>query len=441
MTCFAGDKDSPKDRESSEIWNSLGIKKIKFLGKKENWWGPAGETGPCGPDTEIFVKNIEIWNDVFMEYEKTKEGKYKQLKQKNVDTGMGVERVLAVLNKTEDNYKTHVFKPVIEKIEMLSLHKYNESEEVKRSMRIIADHIKAAVFLINDGITPGNSEQGYVLRKLIRRAMRYGRFLGIERFISKVAEPFFFIYKDYKFEENKIIIELETEEERFLKTLQQGLIVFEKVSMNKRVSGEEAFLLYQSFGFPIEITRDLCREKKIKLDEKGFEKEIQKHRELSRTASAGKFKSGLADNSEATINLHTAAHLLLAALRKILKDESINQRGSNITPERLRLDFSFPRKLTDEELKKIEQLVNQEISKTQEVKKEEMSVKEAKKKGATGVFEDKYKNKVSVYTIGDFSKEICAGPHVKNTRELGKFKILKEESSSFGIRRIKAILE
>jgi len=440
VSVFSGDKNAKKDEESAKIWNSLGIKKIKFFGKKDNWWGPAGETGPCGPDTEIFVNEIEIWNDVFMEYEKTKEGKYKPLKQKNVDTGMGVERVLAVLNKKEDNYETHVFKPVIEKIEMLSLHKYNESEEIKRSIRIIADHIRAAIFLINDGITPGNSEQGYVLRKLIRRSIRYGRFLGIERFVSQVAEPFFLIYKDYKFDENKIVIELGTEEERFLKTLQQGLIVFEKVSMNKKVSGEEAFLLYQSFGFPIEITRDLCREKKIKLDEKDFEKEVQKHQKLSRTASAGKFKSGLADSSKETTKLHTAAHLLLQALKIILKDNSIIQKGSNITAERLRLDFSFTRKLTEEEIKKVEDLVNSQIQNSCEVIREEMSLEQARKKGACGIFDKKYGNRVSVYSIGNFSKEICTGPHVKNTCELGKFKITKEESSSSGVRRIKAIL-
>jgi len=440
VSVFSGDKNAKKDEESAKIWNSLGIKKIKFFGKKDNWWGPAGETGPCGPDTEIFVNEIEIWNDVFMEYEKTKEGKYKPLKQKNVDTGMGVERVLAVLNKKEDNYETHVFKPVIEKIEMLSLHKYNESEEIKRSIRIIADHIRAAIFLINDGITPGNSEQGYVLRKLIRRAIRYGRVLGIERFVSQVAEPFFLIYKDYKFDENKIVIELGTEEERFLKTLQQGLVVFEKISMNKRISGEEAFLLYQSFGFPIEITRDLCREKKIKLDEKDFEKEVQKHQKLSRTASAGKFKSGLADSSKETTKLHTAAHLLLQALKIILKDNSIIQKGSNITAERLRLDFSFTRKLTEEEIKKVEDLVNSQIQNSCEVIREEMSLEQARKKGACGIFDKKYGNRVSVYSIGNFSKEICTGPHVKNTCELGKFKITKEESSSSGVRRIKAIL-
>ncbi len=440
VSVFSGDKNAKKDEESAKIWNSLGIKKIKFFGKKDNWWGPAGETGPCGPDTEIFVNEIEIWNDVFMEYEKTKEGKYKPLKQKNVDTGMGVERVLAVLNKKEDNYETHVFKPVIEKIEMLSLHKYNESEEIKRSIRIIADHIRAAIFLINDGITPGNSEQGYVLRKLIRRSIRYGRFLGIERFVSQVAEPFFLIYKDYKFDENKIVIELGTEEERFLKTLQQGLVVFEKISMNKRISGEEAFLLYQSFGFPIEITRDLCREKKIKLDEKDFEKEVQKHQKLSRTASAGKFKSGLADSSKETTKLHTAAHLLLQALKIILKDNSIIQKGSNITAERLRLDFSFTRKLTEEEIKKVEDLVNSQIQNSCEVIREEMSLEQARKKGACGIFDKKYGNRVSVYSIGNFSKEICTGPHVKNTCELGKFKITKEESSSSGVRRIKAIL-
>ncbi len=441
VTCFKGERNISKDDESAKIWKSLGIKKIKFLGKKDNWWGPVGETGPCGPDTEMFVKNIEIWNDVFMEYEKTGERKYKPLKQKNVDTGMGVERTIAILNNLDDDYLTECFKPVIEKIEMLSLHKYDENEEIKRSMRIIADHIRAAVFIINDGIVPSNTEQGYILRRLIRRAIRYGRFLGIEKFISKIAEPFFFIYKDYKFDENRIIVELETEEERFMKTLQQGLTVFEKISKNKRVSGEEAFLLYQSFGFPIEITKDLCHEKKIKLDEKAFDQELKKHQQLSRTATAGRFKSGLADSSEATTKLHTAAHLLLQALKVILKDNSIKQKGSNITSERLRLDFSFPRKLTEEEIKNVEDLVNSQIQNSCEVKRKEMSLEQARKQGACGIFDKKYGNKVSVYSIGNFSREICTGPHVKNTCELGRFRIIKEESVGAGARRIKGVLE
>lgn len=440
ITCFKGDKDAKKDDESANIWKSLGINKTKFLGKKDNWWGPVGQTGPCGPDTEMFIKDIEIWNNVFMEYNKNAKGKLEKLKQKNVDTGMGVERVVAILNNLEDDYKTDIFKPAIEKIEMLSLHKYNESSEVKKSMRIIADHIRASVFVINDGIIPGNSEQGYVLRRLIRRAIRYGRVLGIEKFVAEIAEPFFFIYKDYNFDEKKIIAELEAEEEKFLKTLKQGLIVFDKISKNRRISGEEAFLLYQSFGFPIEITRDLCNEKKINLDEKEFEKEVEKHQKLSRTATAGRFKSGLADSSEATTKLHTATHLLLSALRKVLKNKNILQKGSNITPERLRLDFSFSRKLTEDEIKKVENLVNEQIKKAHKVTREEMPLNQAKKSSALGVFDEKYKNIVSVYSIGNFSREICTGPHVKNTKEIGKFKIKKEESSGSGVRRIKATI-
>lgn len=445
VTCFKGGKDAPKDNESAEVWKSLSIKKIKFLGKKDNWWGPVGKTGPCGPDTEMFVNNIEIWNDVFMQYNKTPQGKYEQLKQKNVDTGMGVERTVAILNGLTDDYLTDNFKPIIREIEKLSKKNYGKDEETTKAMRIIADHIKASVFIIADGIIPSNTEQGYVLRRLIRRAIRYGNKVSMRNFITQIAEPVFQIYDDYpELKQNKknILNELKKEEEKFLKTLEKGLNRFKRfTSKKKALSGKDSFLLYQSFGFPIEMIEEECKKQKIKFSKKDFEEACKKHQELSRTATAGRFKSGLADHSDSTTKLHTVAHLLLAALRKALKDDAIIQKGSNITSERLRLDFSFPRKLTEKELKDVEDLVNKQIQKNQEVKKQEMSPQEAKKSGALGIFEEKYGNKVSVYSIGDFSKEICAGPHVKNTKELGHFKIKKEESVGAGARRIKAILE
>jgi len=564
VTCFEGDDIAPKDKESEETWKKLGIRKIKFLGRRDNWWGPAGNTGPCGPDTEMFVDNYEIWNDVFMEYNKTKsvilvDGmhclydknfeinkellkilnlfdnkkilvvndyaekakqilngydievfsledenikknnieffkklienyninpktliyfdhdkenidvanklgiksvlykdnnqikdfiekniySYEELKQKNVDTGMGVERTIAILNKTE-MFLTDCFLPIIKKIEELSNKKYGKDKEETRAMRIIADHIKAAVFIIADGVVPSNVERGYVLRRLIRRAIRYGKKLGMKNFTLKVAESVFEIYDDYsnlQNNKNKILEELAKEEDRFLKTLELGEKLFEKKIIGKKeLSGKDSFLLYQSYGFPLEMIQELAKEKKINVDVEGFKKELVKHQELSRTATEGKFKSGLADNSEKVTKLHTATHLLNQALRIVLKDDTIAQKGSNITAERLRFDFNFPRKLTQEELKKIEDLVNAQIEAGLEVKREEMNIKEAKKI-AQGVFDDKYTDRVSVYFIGDFSKEICAGPHVKNTKELGKFKIIKEESVAAGIRRIKAILE
>ncbi len=443
VTCFKGEGDIPKDNESETIWKSLGIKKINFLGKEDNWWGPAGETGPCGPDTEMFVNNVEIWNDVFMQYYKDKSGKYILAKQKSVDTGMGIERTIAILNNLDDNYMTGCFKPIINKIESLSGKKYNQ---YKKEMRIISDHIKAAVFIISDGITPSNTEQGYILRRLIRRAVRYGYQIGIKvNFLHSLVEPIIKIYSDYtelNKNKNKIIAELEKEENKFRQTLERGVNLFSRITHNKKeISCKDSFLLYQSYGFPIEMIEEECKDKKIKFSRKEFEEECKIHQELSRTAARGKFKSGLADNSEETTKLHTASHLLLAAIRKILKDNSIHQKGSNINAERLRFDFNFPRKLTENELKNIETQVNKWIGEGCPVIREELTLEEARKRGATGVFENKYGNKVIVYTIGKCSKEICTGPHVKNTCELNKFKIIKEESSSSGVRRIKAVLE
>jgi len=475
VTVFGGDQDFPqipKDDEAAEIWKSLGMPKERIAFMKggvatsdDNWWGPAGQTGPCGSSTEMFYWKendrptpkefdpnestlatdgdawVEIWNDVLMEYVKDEKGSYNQASQKNIDTGMGLERTIAVLDNLEDNYLASMWKPIIEKIELISKHKYNESEQVKKSMRIIADHIKAAIFIISDGITPANSDQGYVLRRLIRRAIRHGRVLGIENFTTKVAESIYPIYDDYNLDKEKINKELELEEQNFLKTLEQGMKVFEKMTQDKKeIDCKDAFLLYQSYGFPIEMTKELAEEKGLKLDEEGFKKECKIHQDLSRTASAGKFKSGLADNSEATTKLHTTCHILNQALREVL-NQNVEQRGSNITPDRLRFDFSFDRKLTDEEKQNIEDLVNEKIRDNLSVEMQEMPLEEAKESGAHGIFDDKYGEKVKVYKIGDFSKEICAGPHIENTSELGHFKIKKEESSGSGVRRIKAVLE
>ncbi|MBU0929759.1 MAG: alanine--tRNA ligase, partial [Nanoarchaeota archaeon] len=457
VTCFAGDKDAPKDEEAANIWLKLGIKKerIAFLSKADNWWGPAGSTGPCGPDTEMFYwisdeeppkfdpedkRWVEIWNDVFMQYNKNKDGIYELSKQKNVDTGMGVERTITVLEGKKSVYETELFLPIIKEIKSLV------KEKNEKYIRIIADHLKAATLIISDGVIPSNVERGYVLRRLIRRAIRLGKLMGIKNaFCSKISDIVINMYKEEypELERNKEKIneELEKEEERFSKTLESGLKQFEKVVVNKKISGSDAFLLFQSFGFPIEMTQELAKEKGIHVDINKFNEEFKKHQELSRTSTEGQFKSGLADSSEKTTKLHTATHLLNEALRIVLKDINIHQKGSNIKPERLRFDFNFDRKLTDEELKKVEALVNEKINQRLEVKREEMSVDEAKKEGAKGVFEHKYGEKISVYSIGNFSKEICAGPHVKNIKELGKFKILKEESVSAGVRRIKAVLK
>src|SRR3989338_5478431 len=434
ITCFKGDKNAQQDNESSKIWENLGIEKskIKFLGKENNWWGPAGKTGPCGPDTEMFINNVEIWNDVFMQYNKNIDGKYEELKQKNVDTGMGVERTLAIINSFEDNYLTTAWQPIIKKN--------------KKEMRIIADHLKASTFILAESIEPANVEHGYVLRRLIRRAIRHGKTLGIENnFTKKISEIVIEMYKDYpelKTKKHFIFDQIEKEENRFREGLTSGLKYFNKISEGKKnLSGKDAFLLFQSYGFPIEITEELAKERKIKVDLRDYEKELKKHQELSRTASAGRFKSGLADDSEKTTHLHTATHLLNEALRQVLKDKTITQKGSNINSERLRFDFNFPRKLTETEITRIEDLVNEKIKEHLQVIREEITLKKAIDSGAQAEFGAKYPERVSIYTIGNFSKEICTGPHVKNTKEIGKFKILKEESSSAGIRRIKATVE
>ena len=465
ITCFKGNKNVAKDTESAKIWESLGIPKERIAFLEDNWWGPAGKTGPCGPNTEIFYwkphsnspkkfnpkdeKNwVEIGNDVLLAYNKNQSGKYIELEQKNIDFGGGVERTIAALNNFEDNYLTEIWQPIIKQIEKLSNKSYKGNE---KAMRIIADHIKAATFIIADGIPPGNLEQGYIVRRLIRRAIRYLRkidvdILNIDATIE-IARIVIKIYDDYSIltkNKDKILSELKKEEDKFQKTLDKGLKQFNKMSKDNLLDGKETFLLYQSYGFPLEMIEELAKEKKVKIDTKGFHKEQTTHQEKSRTATEGKFKSGLADDSEATNKLHTATHLLNKALREVLKNPDIHQKGSNITAERLRFDFNFDRKLTPEEKQDVEDLVNKKIKESLPVVCEHKTLKEAKKEGAHGIFEDKYGEKVSVYTIGEkaiFSKELCAGPHVNNTEELGHFKIRKEESSSAGVRRIKAVLE
>ncbi len=460
VTCFAGDRDAPKDTEAAEIWKSVGIpeKRIFFLPREDNWWGPVGETGPCGPDTEIFFdtgrkacgkgcrpgcgcgKYFEIWNNVFMGYNKTSDGKFVPSKQRNIDTGMGVERTAAILQGRKSVYDAEVMRPVVEKVRGLA-KAVND-----KSVKVIADHMRASVFILADGVTPSNVTQGYVLRRLVRRMVRHARLMGIEGdFMKGVAREVISVYSgDYahlKENESRIYSELSVEYGRFVHTLVKGLTVFNRIAESgKKISGEDAFLLFQSYGFPIEMTEELAVEKGISVDVGGFNREYAKHQELSRKGAEQKFKGGLVDQSGQSARLHTATHLLAQALRDILGKE-VMQRGSNITAERLRYDFSFGRKLSDSEIRKAEQIVNQKIAEDLPVRFEEMSLEQARKIGAVGVFEHKYGEKVRVYFIGDYSKEICGGPHVSGTSELGHFRIQKEEASSAGVRRIKAVLD
>ncbi len=495
VSVFAGEAENniPRDEEAAGIWKSLGISedRIAYLPRKNNWWGPAGQTGPCGPDTEMFYWKgegeyppagsnpgnnednwLEIWNDVFMQYNKNTEGKYEALKQKNVDTGMGLERTLMVLNNFVDVFQIDTFWPLIQKIQEISGHEYVEGGEVTKSMRIVADHIRTATMIMGDNkkIAPSNVDQGYIVRRLIRRAVRHGRQLGIkENFCSQIAEEVIKIFADVYPEvvKNKefVLNEMAKEESKFRNTIEQGLKEFEKLVAGFRmafektgklvneISGKQAFKLYDTFGFPLEMTQELAVENNLKVDVTGFKEAFEKHQELSRAGAEQKFKGGLADTGEMSVKYHTATHLLHAALRKVLGTH-VEQRGSNITAERLRFDFSHPEKMTEEQKQEVERLVNYAIQKNYPVSFAEMAVAEAKAKGAMGLFEDKYGNKVKVYSVGDpeqmpdahedaltFSKEICGGPHVENTGVLGKFKIKKEEAVSSGVRRIKAVLE
>ncbi len=498
VSCFAGDSDAPRDEESAGIWKSLGIpeNRIYFFGKTDNWWGPAGQTGPCGPDTEMFYWTgkgtppdlvtgdnkegwVEIWNDVFMQYNKTAEGKYEPLKQKNIDTGMGLERTLAVLNGYNNVFAIQEFVPIVSKIKELA------AQPDERAVRIIADHIKAAVFIMGDprGIKPSNIGQGYVVRRLIRRAIRYSRLIGVkENLITMITEVVLSSYKDVypELRQNKefIMNELKIEEEKFERTLEKGLKILNTELMVQdyhskkeiqnipdvtpinnfggltpvQLTGRWFFDLYQTFGFPLELALEeienlgnLKRKipnHELRLIREEFERENKKHQELSRTASAGMFKGGLADNSEIVVKYHTATHILHKALREVLGDQ-VAQKGSNITAERLRFDFSHLAKMTAEEIAKVEKNVNEKIKEDLPVHFEMLSVEEAKKRGAIGLFEEKYSklgNQVKVYFIDNYSAEICGGPHVERTGQIGEFKIIKEEAVSAGVRRIKATI-
>ena len=527
FTVFEGNEDCPRDVESHDLWRSMGVAEdhIFYLPKEHNWWGPAGITGPCGPDTEMFIivkepcgpdcspackcgAYLEIWNDVFMQYNKQQDGSFQPLAKKNVDTGMGLERTICVLNGKKSVYETDLFERILGRIEELSGKKYQANDEHSKAFRIIADHMRTSTFILGDdrGVSPSNTDQGYILRRLIRRAVRYGMQLGMpEGFTAEVAQVIIDQYKDVYPELTRnsafVLEQLKLEEARFARTLKQGEKEFDKVysnALNTRallesilaagdkaafaremaqqkklrpspdmmpiidaanagdeaalvaalqarmatldtLDGRSAFKLYDTYGFPIEMTRELAAEKGLKVDEEDFAERFKKHQELSHQGADQKFKGGLADHSEETAKLHTATHLLHAALRKVLGDE-VAQKGSNITAERLRFDFSFGRKVTKEELDEVEKLVNEAIAAKAPVVCEEMTVPEAKEKGAIGLFESKYGEKVRTYKMGEYSFEICGGPHAENTGDLGSFKILKEESSSAGVRRIKAVI-
>ena len=463
----------PADEEAVEIWKSLGIpdERIYRLPREDNWWGPAGTTGPCGPDTEMFIdtgkekcgpdcrpgchcgKYIEIWNDVFMQYNKNAEGAFEPLGRHNVDTGMGVERTICMMSGAATVYDTEIFAPIMAKIDELSTVTPEDAELALKSRRIIADHMRTATFILCDpkgGVKPGNVGANYVLRRLIRRAVRYSRFLGIAPgFTVKLAETICEKYKHVypELAENLATCkaDLEAEENRFNQTLDKGEAMFNKVAEQLKahgqtqISGKTAFKLYDTFGFPFEMTLEMAEKAGLVVDKEGFDEANRKHQELSRTTSAGSFKAGLQDNSEVVTRMHTATHLLHAALHKVL-GPTANQKGSNITAERLRFDFTWPEPMTAEQKDAVEKLVNEWIEAGIEVTKKTTTVEEAKAEGAMALFGAKYGDEVSLYSIGDVSKEICCGPHVANTKELGSFKIKKEQSSSAGVRRIKAVI-
>lgn len=473
VTVFAGDEDAPRDEESAAIWRSLGIpeERIYYFPKSDNWWGPAGATGPCGPDTEMFIdtggapcgpdckpgcscgKYFEIWNDVFMQYNKSADGTYVPMERKCVDTGMGVERTAAIMQGKKTVYEIEMFKPLMRSISKITGAEYGTAPETDISIRIIADHTKTAAFILGDenGMPPSNLGQGYILRRLIRRAIRHGRKLGVEGpFLSGPAEQVIGMYQHVYPELEKrrefVLDEIAKEEERFLETLRKGEAEFEKMLPNllknpaKVIPGRVAFKLYDTYGFPIEITEELAGEHGMSVDREGFQKAFEKHQELSKQGADKTFKGGLADNSEQVTRLHTATHLLHQALRMVLGNH-VEQKGSNITAERLRFDFSHPEKLSPEEIAEVEEIVNRQIQRDLPVSMEMKTLEKAREEGAHAFFTDRYEEQVKVYTIGDFSKEVCGGPHVEHTGELGKFTIKKEQSSSSGVRRIRAVLE
>lgn len=444
FTVFGGDNEVPFDKKSFLIWKKLGIpeEKIKKCGREDNFWGPTGLEGPCGPTTEIHFKDLEIWNLVFNEYFKDKEGKLTRLSQKGVDTGMGLERLAMACQDQPSVYETDLFQPIIKEI-----RKYRGATPAnfRMSERIIADHIKGSVFLISEGIFPSNVEKGYVVRRILRRAIRFGKVLKMpDKFLipltQKVIEIYKDVYPEIKPKETEIMTVIQNEGEKFEKTLEKGLKQFEKISGKGDISGLDAFHLYDTYGFPLELTIELAKEKKLKVDKKGFQAAFKKHQEISRAGVEKKFGGIGKEATLQAIKLHTATHLLHRALREILGSH-VKQMGSDITNVRLRFDFSHSQKMTQEEIKKVEDLVNQKIKQDLEVKKEQKSHQQALKSGALAFFKEKYPEKVTVFSIGNFSKEICAGPHAKRTSELGYFKIIKEESSGAGVRRIRAVLE
>ena len=468
FTCFEGNENAPRDTYSHDRWVEMGVdpSHIFYLGAKHNWWIP-GTSGPCGPDTEIFFdtgkgkccescdpscscgKYLEIWNNVFMEYFQPVNEPLRPLEKKNVDTGMGLERTIATLQGAESVYDTDAFVNILAKISELSGKNYKDNADTVKAFRIIADHIRTATFLLGDprGVTPSNVDQGYILRRLIRRALRYAMQLGMgENSLGRIAEvviaDYGDVYPELKENAKHIVMELDAEEARFQRTLVNGMREFERIKgkfENGVIDGKNAFRLFDTFGFPIEFTEEMAKENGLTVDTEGFKAAFEEHQQKSKAGAEQKFKGGLAEATDETAKLHTATHLLQAALRKVL-DESVSQKGSNITAERLRFDFSFPRKVTPEELKQVEELVQQAIDAHVDITCEEMTVPEARAKGAIGLFGDKYGEKVKVYTMGEFSCEICGGPHAANTGDLGTFKIKKEEASSAGVRRIKAVL-
>ncbi|GHV83812.1 alanine--tRNA ligase [Spirochaetia bacterium] len=473
VTVFAGEEGIPRDDESAAVWRSLGFSddRIAYRPREDNWWGPAGTTGPCGPDSEMFIdmgkepcgpkcepgcgcgKWLEIWNDVFMQYNKDADGNYIPLARKCVDTGMGVERTVTILTGKKSVYDTEIFAPIIAAIGKASGYTYGTDPEKDKSARIIADHIRSSTFILGDpkGVSPSNVGAGYVLRRLIRRAVRHGRKLGIEGiFLTAIAQvvidEFGGPYPELIENKEFTLAELQNEEEKFLETLQKGEKEFEKLLPNllrdpkKIMSGRLAFKLYDTYGYPIELTEEVAKESGLSVNRAEFDEAFKKHQELSRAGGDQVFKGGLSDHSEITTKYHTATHLLQKALQMVLGDY-IAQKGSNITHERMRFDFSHPSPMTKEQIERVESIVNEQIKRDHTVKMEIMDLEEAKKGGAMALFGEKYESQVKVYAIGDFSKEVCGGPHVEHTGTMGTFKIQKEQSSSSGIRRIRAVLE
>ena len=472
VTVFAGDQDAPRDDEAVQVWLGLGIpeERIYYLSKKDNWWGPAGKTGPCGPDSELFFdtgrpphgpdcqpgcgcgKYIEIGNNVFMQYNKTAEGTFEPLAQRNIDVGLGLERILCMLNGTEDVYTTDLFSPIVARIRELSPASAPTlaPEQEQRLTRIIADHLRGASFIIADGVIPSNVEQGYICRRLIRRAVRSGHDLGLPAgFIAEVArvviERYGHVYSELRERQETILDELTREEERFGQTLQRGLREFEKLEEGLRqrgepvIPGEAVFRLFDTFGFPPTLTAELANERGLVADLDGFNGFFKQHQERSRAANEGKFAGGLADHSERTTQLHTATHLLQQALRDVLGTH-VHQMGSNITPERLRFDFSYPKKLTPDEIRQVEEIVNREIERDLQTTLDVMPLPQALDAGALAFFGERYGDLVKVYSIGDYSKEVCGGPHVPHTSGMGRFKITKAENIGQGVQRVRADL-